>query len=46
MATLVGASKAKPAAIQGWTFRPAAVVENAALLEEAVRSVVAGLLHG
>jgi hypothetical protein len=44
LSALPGASEAKPVVIRGWTFAPAAVVDNATQLEEAVRSVVAALV--
>jgi hypothetical protein len=40
-----GSIKPKSGAIRGWTFPPAAVVANAAELEEAIRTLVAALLQ-
>ena len=40
-----GSAKPRSGAIQGWTFPPAAVVEHASELEEAIQTVVAALLQ-
>jgi hypothetical protein len=45
LSTFEGATKPRSASIRGWTFPSAAVIANAAELEEAIRAVVGALLQ-
>ena len=45
LSTLGGSAKPRAAAIRGRTFTPAAVVQHADELEEAIRTVVASLME-
>jgi hypothetical protein len=46
LGSLPGAAKAKPESVRGYTFAPQSVVADQAEIEDAVRTVVAGLVAG
>jgi hypothetical protein len=45
LGALPGATKPKAAVIRGWTFAPAAVIQNTGQLQDAIRTAVSSLVE-